>query len=114
MTTARDLVESVVKLLKLPDSAADLSVFEVVADGQLERVLHYSDVVLGITLSWSVNWPPDDAKTNYLIVKHNKQLFEKLTPYLQLPSQVSGWWLRFCITIAQQVENGASLFSQSV
>lgn len=88
--TARDLITSVISLAKLTDSPNDLSVFEIVCNDQLERVLHFSDVVLGVTLSWSTNWPQEDAKQNYLLVKENKQLFGKLLPYLSLPSGSGG------------------------
>lgn len=87
---ARDLIENVVRIAKLTESPEDLSVYEVVCGHQLERILHHSDVVLGVTLSWSVNWQQEDAKGNYLLVKEHKQLFEKLTPYIQLRPGTGG------------------------
>jgi hypothetical protein len=88
--TARDLVLSVVGLAKVNADASSLSVFEVVCSGQLERILHYSEVVLGCTLGWSTNWPQEDAKENYLLVKENRNLFIKIMPYLQLPPGSGG------------------------
>ncbi|KAI1285110.1 Arf-GAP with Rho-GAP domain, ANK repeat and PH domain-containing protein 1 [Halotydeus destructor] len=88
-TSAWDVVKNVCKLAKLGDDPLNYSLYEIVAAGQLERLLHFSDLVLNVVLSWSVNWPPEDSANCYLVVKSNKELFTKLMPYLQLP-RVSG------------------------
>lgn len=89
--TARDLVLKVIKMAKVVDvEPSDLSVFEVVSGGQLERILHYGDIVLGVCLAWSVNWPQDDAKENHLTIKSNKDILGKIMPYLQLPPGSGG------------------------
>ncbi|RWS11192.1 arf-GAP with Rho-GAP domain: ANK repeat and PH domain-containing protein 1-like protein [Dinothrombium tinctorium] len=79
--SAEELVIYIKEKCNLKEPVNRLSVFEVVCDNQLERILHYSEVVLGVTLSWTTNWPADDAKSNYLIVKTN-DLYDKLSPFL--------------------------------
>lgn len=80
-TTADDLLAYVIRHARLTEPPAQLAVFEVVADEQLQRPLHYSESVLELVLGWASNWPSDDAKGNYLIVRPN-QLFEQLQPHL--------------------------------
>ncbi len=65
----------------LKENSAKLSVFEIVNNDQLERMLHYSDIVLGVTLSW-VKWSQEYAKDNYLCVKLNK-VYEKILPHIK-------------------------------
>lgn len=88
--TAQDLVQYVVRTAKIHLPASDLSVFEVVCDQQLERILHWRELVLGITLSWATNWPAEDAKNNFLLVKDNKKLYSILRPILSQPPSSGG------------------------
>jgi hypothetical protein len=88
--TASDVVQYIVRTTKMHLPASDLSVFEVVCDRQLERILHWKEVVLGVTLSWATNWPAEDAKNNYLLVKDNKQLYSQLRPILSQPPSSGG------------------------
>ena len=92
--TAHDLVLYVIRSGKTPAAggvaAADLSVFEVVCERQLERLVHWRDPVLPITLSWATDWPPEDAKGNFLLVKENKSLFQQIRPILSHPPSAGG------------------------
>ena len=85
--TAHELVQYVIRVGKVEKAAHELSVFEVVCNQQLERVIHWSDLVLGVPLSWASNWPAEDAKQNFLLIKENRELFSKLLPFFtQHPS----------------------------
>lgn len=87
--TAQELVNYVHKKSNLKRPASDLAVFEVVCAGQLERFLHYSEVVMSVILSWTTKWPSEDAKVNYLIVKEND--YENLLePYFDQANTRSG------------------------
>ena len=88
--TAQDLVQYVVRTAKTTVPPSDLSVFEVVCDQQLERILHWKEVVLGVTLSWATSWPAEDAKNNFLLVKDNKSLYSHLRPILSQPPSSGG------------------------
>ncbi len=68
------------KQTRLKESAEKLAVFEIVCEDQLERILHYSDIVLGVTLSW-VKWSQEYSKHNYLCVKQNK-VYEQILPHI--------------------------------
>lgn len=81
-TTAQDVIEYIEMKEKIGYPTDGLSLFEVVCSGQLERFLHYSEVVLSVILSWK-NWSVEDARTNYLIVKENT-LYQYLVPILGL------------------------------
>lgn len=80
--TAHDLVLYVIRAAKLEKGGEELSLFEVVCNEQLERVMHWSEVVLPTSLGWAANWPPEDAGRNYLLVKENRELFGKILPFL--------------------------------
>jgi len=80
-TTAQELIEYIYSKTSIKEPIDQLSVYEVVCDNQFERFLHYSEVVLSVIISWTINWPAQDAKTNYLVVKKNNS-YSKLEPFL--------------------------------
>ena len=85
--TAQDLVQYVIRTQKMDVPSSEMSVFEIVCHRQLERVVHWKELVLEITLSWATNWPSQDAAKNFLLVKRNKELYSQVKPVLsQHPS----------------------------
>ena len=78
--TADDLLFYCSKIANLKESPTRLCVCEVVANNELERVIHYSEHIQQILLGWSVRWSQQDAKTNYLLIKLNN-LYEELDDY---------------------------------
>lgn len=78
--TADDLLFYCSKIANLKESPTRLCVCEVVANNELERVIHYSEHIQQIILGWSVRWSQPDAKTNYLLIKLNN-LYEELDDY---------------------------------
>ena len=78
--TADDLLFYICKVANLKESPTKLCVCECVSNDQLERVIHYSERIKQITLSWNLRWAQIDAKDNYLLIKCNS-LYEELDDY---------------------------------
>ena len=82
--TSQDLIEYCIKNGNLKEKQENLSVFEIICNDQMERPLHHTDIVLGVTLAWS-KWPNEDAKDNYLCLKKNDYIYDHIKPYLTQP-----------------------------
>lgn len=107
--TSHDLIQYILRTRKMDQQAHELSVFEVCCDDQLERVLHWKEVVLGVVLSWTTNWGSEDAKNNYILVKDNRELFTRLVPFLR-NSPSEGGLNTSAATFMRQTSSGV-LFS---
>lgn len=57
-------------------SAHNMTLMEVILNGDLQRPLHYKEKVLNTVLRWA-NWPEDDRKTNYLELRPKTKLQEQ-------------------------------------
>lgn len=68
--TAEDLCLYAFSHADIKESCEKLAVFEVICNEELERPLHYQEIVLVVTLHWA-SWAEADAKGNYLLIKHN-------------------------------------------
>ena len=58
-------------------SAHEMTLFEVILNGDLQRPLHYNEKVLNSVLRWA-NWPEDDRKTNYLELRTKSKFQEQI------------------------------------
>ena len=63
--TAYDVCKELAGRMKL--STHQVSLYEVVMNGNLKRPLHHDEKVFDAILKWS-HWPEDDKKNNYLVV----------------------------------------------
>lgn len=55
--------------------AYQMTLYEVILKGELQRPIHFSEKVLNIVLRWA-NWPEDDRKSNYLELRKNSKFHE--------------------------------------
>jgi len=53
-----------------PQDECDLTLHEAILGGALQRPIHYSELVLDVTLKWG-NWGEEDRRDNYLLLKRN-------------------------------------------
>jgi Arf-GAP with Rho-GAP domain, ANK repeat and PH domain-containing protein 1 len=76
-------------------SAHDMTLMEVILNGELQRPLHYSEKVLNTVLRWS-NWPEDDRKTNFLELKPKTKFHQQIERAIKtLPSLNPSQELKF-------------------
>lgn len=76
-------------------SAHDMTLMEVILNGDLQRPLHFGEKVLNTVLRWA-NWPEDDRKTNYLEVRPKTKLQEQVERAMKtLPSFTPCMELKF-------------------
>lgn len=73
--TVYELCRELETQMKLP--AHDMTLMEIILNGELQRPLHYSEKVLNCVLRWA-NWPDDDRKTNYLELRPKTKLQEQV------------------------------------
>ncbi|GAB6027272.1 hypothetical protein CHUAL_001557 [Chamberlinius hualienensis] len=86
--TAYDLCKYACQQARLRERPENMAVFEVVCDGDLERPLHYSEIVLAVTLRWAT-WADSDAKENYLVIKNN-DILHRILPLTRQPLSTFG------------------------
>ena len=53
-----------------PQDECGLTLHEAILGGALQRPIHYSELVLDVTLKWG-NWGEEDRRDNYLLLKRN-------------------------------------------
>lgn len=67
-------------------AAHQMTLYEVILNGELERPIHYNEKVLNIVLRWA-NWPDDDRKNNYLELRPKSKFVEQVERAMKtLPS----------------------------
>lgn len=75
--------------------AHQMTLMEVILNGELQRPLHYNEKVLNNVLRWA-NWPDEDRKTNYLELKPKTKLHEQIERALRtLPTMTPCMELKF-------------------
>jgi Arf-GAP with Rho-GAP domain, ANK repeat and PH domain-containing protein 1 len=57
--------------------AHEMTLHEVILNGELTRPIHFSEKVLNIVLRWA-NWPEEDRKSNYLELRKNNKFHEQV------------------------------------
>ncbi|XP_067129820.1 arf-GAP with Rho-GAP domain, ANK repeat and PH domain-containing protein 1 isoform X2 [Centruroides vittatus] len=85
--TAEDLCLYAFSHADIKESCEKLAVFEVICNEELERPLHYQEIVLAVTLHWA-SWAEADAKGNYLLIKHN-HICDAIMPLIQTRQPLS-------------------------
>lgn len=73
--TVYELCKELEPQMKMP--AHQMTLMEVILNGELQRPLHYNEKVLNNVLRWA-NWPDDDRKTNYLELKPKTKFHEQI------------------------------------
>lgn len=69
--TVHDVCKELSNKMKI--EAHNLTLNEIILDGELERPMHYSELVLDTVLRWTA-WPDPDRKSNYLKITPTKFL----------------------------------------
>lgn len=91
--TVFDLCKELEPQMKI--SAHEMTLMEVILNGDLQRPLHYNEKVLNTVLRWA-NWPEDDRKTNYLELRPKTKFQEQVERALKnLPSFTACMELKF-------------------
>lgn len=91
--TVYELCKELESQMKIP--AHQMTLMEVILNGELQRPLHYNEKVLNIVLRWA-NWPDDDRKTNYLELKPKTKFHEQIERAMKtLPSLTPSMELKF-------------------
>jgi hypothetical protein len=76
-------------------AAHQMTLMEVILNGELQRPLHYNEKVLNVVLRWS-NWPEADRKTNYLELRPQNKFEEQIKRAMKtLPSLTPCMELKF-------------------
>lgn len=73
--TVFELCKELESQMKQP--AHQMTLMEVILNGELQRPLHYNERVLNSVLRWA-NWPEDDRKTNYLELRPRSKFQEQI------------------------------------
>lgn len=81
--TTLDLCHYALQNVRIKEKLEHLTVFEVVNNGEMERPLHFSEIVLSVTLQWA-RWADSEAKDNYLVIKRN-DLYLQVLPLARQP-----------------------------
>lgn len=91
--TVFELCKELEAQMKIP--AHDMTLMEIILNGDLQRPLHHSEKVLNCVLRWA-NWPEDDRKTNYLELRPRTKFQEQVQRALKnLPSFTPSMDLKF-------------------
>jgi hypothetical protein len=91
--TVYELCKELEPQMKIP--AHQMTLMEVILNGDLQRPIHYSEKVLNNVLRWA-NWPDDDRKTNYLELRPKTKFQEQIERSLKtLPSLTPSMELKF-------------------
>lgn len=57
--------------------AHQMTLYEVILNGELQRPIHFTEKVLNIVLRWA-NWPEEDRKSNFLELRQNSKFQEQI------------------------------------
>ena len=68
--TALEMTQQVLREKGLKKDESDLVLHEAILGGALQRPIHYSELVLDVTLKWG-SWGEEDRRDNYLLLKRN-------------------------------------------
>lgn len=80
---------------QMKTSAHEMTLMEVILNGELQRPLHHNEKVLNTVLRWA-NWPEDDRKTNYLELKPKTKFQEQIERAMKtLPCLTPSMELKF-------------------
>lgn len=91
--TVFDLCKELEIQMNLP--AYNMTLMEVILNGELQRPLHYNEKVLNVVLRWA-NWPEADRKTNFLEMRPKSKFIEQIERALKtLPSLTPCTELKF-------------------
>ncbi|XP_026845882.1 uncharacterized protein LOC6602669 isoform X1 [Drosophila persimilis] len=90
--TAYELCREYSVKMQLPTH--QLTLYEVILNGSLERPLHHDTKVFDVILNWSY-WPEEDRKHNYLMVRPIEMLREIQRAIKNLATVTPGKELRF-------------------
>jgi hypothetical protein len=75
--------------------AYQMSLFEVILNGELQRPIHYGERLLNIVLRWA-NWPDEDRKDNYLELRPKSKFVQQVERSMKtLPSFTPCMELKF-------------------
>lgn len=76
-------------------SAHQMTLVEVILNGELQRPLHYNEKVLNVVLRWA-NWPEADRKSNYLELRPQTKFQQQIERSMKtLPSLTPCTELKF-------------------
>lgn len=93
LKTVFELCKELEPQMKMP--AHQMTLMEIILNGELQRPLHYNEKVLNTVLRWA-NWPDDDRKTNYLELKPKTKFQEQIERAMKtLPSFTPCMELKF-------------------
>ena len=77
--TAKEMIEEIGE-----GTNGTKALHEVVLQGQLERVIHHTEVILDVTLKWGT-WSEQDRRDNYLLFKSFNPFFEESLAHASPP-----------------------------
>jgi len=86
--TALEMTQQVHREKRLQQDECGLVLHEAILGGALQRPIHYSELVLDLTLKWG-SWGEDDRRDNYLLLKRNI-LYEEAIGYANQTFSVFG------------------------
>ena len=92
---------------EIGEEAEDRILHEVVLQGQLERVIHHTEIILDVTLKWG-SWSEMDRRDNYLLLKKINPFFEEALPFAVPPISVFG---EAKFSDGRNIDKRASFFS---
>lgn len=83
--TAFELRKQVIKKATYQGDVSKFVLHEVILGGQLERPIHYTELIYDVTLKWW-EWPEEDRRDTYLLLKRNTLLEEAIPAAIPPPS----------------------------
>jgi hypothetical protein len=86
--TAHDLQRRALKKASYAGDSTKFLLHEVILGGEMERPIHYSEVIYDVTLKWW-QWAEEDRRNTYLLLKRNT-FFEEAVPVAVPPLSVFG------------------------
>ena len=75
--TAAELQRKALAKAEYKGSTSHFVLHEVILSGQMERPIHYRELIYDVTLKWW-KWPEEDRRDTYLLLKRNAFLEEAL------------------------------------